>query len=79
MALPQDNIGNVTSMIIIGTDQSGNPVQNTVTSNSIKVSSTATYTQVDTVARALNNLTRNTYVDTNLITVISVEEILAQG
>lgn len=70
-------VGNVTTMKLI-TAVSGAPdVETTLTGKRIMVNPEATYQQVDTLARALAALSRNTYVDTDLITVISVTEQVA--
>lgn len=71
-------VGNVSSMVLKTTDGNGDPVETTITNNRIFVNPNATYQQVDTFARALNGTSRNTYADTDLITVISVNEKLAE-
>lgn len=72
-------VGNVTTMVIKSTDVFGNTYDTTITSQSkrLYVNPNADYQDVDSIARALNNLTNNTYNDTELTTVVSVNEVLA--
>lgn len=71
-------VGNVTSMKLITNDSFGNKAETTITTSRLFVNPSATYENVDTLARALAALSRNNYEDTNLITVISVTEKLAE-
>lgn len=72
-----DPIGKVKSVILNTTDQLGNKYTTTI-SRGFGVNSAATFGQVDESARALTALTTNNYVDTTLITEISVNEYLAE-
>ena len=72
------NVGNVNSMKILSTDSLGNKAETTINTSRLFVNPAATYQQVDAFARALMGTSTNTYNDTNLITVISVNEILAE-
>lgn len=71
-------VGNVNSMQIKSTDSFGEDAVTTITNKRLFVNPSATYQQVDTLARALMGLSNNTYNDTDLITVISVNEKLAE-
>lgn len=71
-------VGKVSSMVLKSTDNLGEDTETTITNKAVTVNEDATYEQVDAVARALMALSRNTYVDTDLITVISVNEKLAE-
>lgn len=71
-----DPIGKVKSIILNTADQIGGKY-NTTISRGFTVNSDATFGQVDTSARALTALTTNNYVDTTLITEVSVNEYLA--
>lgn len=71
-------VGNVTSMKILSSDTLGNDAETTINTSRLFVNPNATYEQVDTFARALMGTSTNTYNDTNLITVISVNEVLAE-
>lgn len=73
-----DAVGNVTSMKILSRDALGNDAETTINTSRLFVNPSATYQQVDTFARALMGTSTNTYNDTNLITVISVNEVLAE-
>lgn len=68
-------VGNVTEMIL----QTQDALQNydeTKINKKFYINPNATYQQVDTAARALVLLSRNTYVDTILVTKVSVNEKL---
>ena len=69
-------IGNVTQIVIKTTDTYGHDVENKLNKN-FMVNSDATYTNVDTAARALVAMSSDTYSDTICITNISVNEVLA--
>ena len=71
-------VGKVSSMVLKSTDNLGEDTETTITNKAVTVNENATYEQVDTIARALMALSRNTYADTDLITVISVNEKLAE-
>ena len=71
-------VGNVTSMKLKTEDVNENITETTITSTKAFVSPIATYSQVDTFARALAGLSTNTYKDTILVTEVSVEEELAE-
>ena len=71
-------VGNVTSMVLKSTDSLGEALETTITNKRLFINPNTNYTDVDTLARLLNNLTTNTYADTDLITVISVNEKLAE-
>lgn len=70
-------VGNVDSMKLKMKDQLGNDIVTTLTNTRLFVNPHATYQDADTFARALQGLTKNTYQDTDLITIISVNEKLA--
>lgn len=65
----------VRSYIIKSTDQLGNAYQKTFTN----ANPAATDAQIDTFARAVNNLSTNTYVDTIKVETESVNEALAEA
>lgn len=67
-------IGNVTAMNIKSSDSYGEKYERKVWG---KLNPSATYQQVNDVARALNGLTTHSYDDTILVTEKSVEEELA--
>lgn len=69
-------VGNVSSMQIKSTDNLGKEYQTTISNKRIFVNPAATYEQVNTLSRALISLSTNNYVDTDLITVVSVNEQL---
>lgn len=71
-------VGNVSSMKLKTTDSGGNPIETTITNSRLFVNPNTTYQAVDTFARSLAAMSRNTYADTNLITVVSVNEKLAE-
>lgn len=71
-------VGNVSSMKLKTTDNGGNLIETTITTSRLFVNPNATYENVDTLARALAGLSRNTYDDTDLITIISVNEKMAE-
>ena len=71
-------VGKVSSMVLKSTDNLGEDTETTITNKAVTVNENATYEQVDAIARALMALSRNTYADTDLITVISVNEKLAE-
>ena len=71
-------VGNVSSMVLKSTDNAGEALETTITNKRLFINPNANYTDVDTLARLLNGLTTNTYDDTDLITVISVNEKLAE-
>lgn len=61
-------------LIIVTTDTAtGEQVQTNIP---YEVSTEATYEQIDTVARQLVSLIRNTYVDTYAVNTVSVNEQL---
>lgn len=70
-------IGSIQTYIILSQDALGNEFQTNI-SKSFTINSAATYQQVDQASRALTGLTTNTYRDTELITVVSVNEKLAE-
>ena len=69
-------IGNVTQIVIKTTNTLGQDVENKLNKN-FMVNSDATYSNVDTAARALVAMSSDTYSDTICITNISVNEVLA--
>lgn len=71
------SIGNIQTYLILSQDALGNKFQTNI-SKGFTINSAATYQQVDQASRALNGLTTNTYQDTQLITVVSVNEKLAE-
>lgn len=73
-----DYIGNVTAMKLKTADSFGNLKETQINNGRLFVNPTATYQQVDTFARALANLSTDSYNDTDLITVISVTEQVAE-
>lgn len=70
-------IGNVTTIYLKTYDQLDNQYQTNI-SKGFEVNPEATFQQVDTAARGINSLTRNTYDDTILITEVSVNEVMAE-
>ena len=70
-------VGNVTDLVLKTTDNLSNNYETTITTKKLGVNMMATYQQVDTFSRQLAALTTNTYNDTDLITVVSVNEVLA--
>lgn len=73
-----DFIGTVTAMKLKTIDTIGNEKETQINNGRLFVNPTATYQQVDTFARALANLSTDSYNDTDLITVISVTEQVAE-
>lgn len=70
-------IGNVQTIYLISLNQMGEEYETNI-SKGFTVNGAATYRQIDTASRALNALTTNTYSDTNLITSVSVNEVLME-
>lgn len=70
-------IGNVTTYYLETTDALGNNVETNI-SKGFTVNANATYADVDETSRALTNLSRDSYVDTILVTKISVNEVMAE-
>lgn len=70
-------IGNVQTMYLNTVDNLGNIYQTNI-SKGFSVNPAATYRQVDTASRAINSLMTNNYMDTILITSVSVNEVLAE-
>jgi len=70
-------IGQVETVYINSTD-SFEEVYETNVSKGMRVNPYATYQQVDTAARAIAGLTKNTYNDTILVTKISVNEVMSE-
>lgn len=70
-------IGQVETVYINSTD-SFEEVHETNVSKGMRVNPYATYQQVDTAARAIAGLTKNTYDDTILVTKISVNEVMSE-
>ena len=62
------------SLLVKSVDQLGNTYQKTIT----HANPASTNTQIDTFARAYNNLGTNTYVDTMKVDVESVNEALEE-
>ena len=62
------------SLLVKSVDNLGNNYQKTIT----HVNPASTNTQIDTFARAYNNLGTNTYVDTMKVDVESVNEALEE-
>lgn len=73
-----DTIGQVQTLILQSDDNIGNHYDTNINGRNMSVNHNATYQQVDTALRALNGLTTNVYVDTQLITAISVNEKMAE-
>ncbi len=71
-----DFIGNVTTIYLKTTDTLENTYETNI-SKGFAVNPAATYAQVDTAVRALNQLTTNTYDDTTLVTAVSLNEVMA--
>lgn len=69
-------IGKVDKLIIIGND--GIEETETALSNKFKFNENSTYGEIDTVSRSINSLSNNTYIDTTLVTNISVNEKIAE-
>lgn len=70
-----DSIGNVTTIYLKTTDALDNTYETNI-SKGFAVNPAATYAQVDTAVRALNQLTTNTYDDTTLITEVSLNAVM---
>lgn len=62
------------SLLVKSVDQLGNNYQKTIT----HVNPASTNQQIDTFARAFNNLGTNTYVDTVKVETTSINEALAE-
>lgn len=73
-----DTIGNVTTIYLNSKDNLQNEYKTNITGKNFTVNQSATYQQVDTMSRALNNLTNNIYDDTILVTEISVTEKIVE-
>lgn len=73
-----DSIGQVQTIYLQSDDNIGNHYDTNINGRNMTVNYNATYQQVDSAMRALNGLTTNTYVDTQLITAISVNEKMAE-
>ena len=69
-------IGNVTTYYLETTDALGNNIETNI-SKGFVVNANATYADVDTTSRALNSLSKDTYVDTILVTKISVNDVMS--
>lgn len=70
-------IGNVETMYLISNDSYDNRYETNI-SKGFTINQNATYQQIDTANRALTGLIKNSYEDTQLITRISVTEVLAE-
>lgn len=73
-----DTIGQVQSIILQSDDNIGTHYDTNINGRNMTVNYNATYQQVDAAMRALNGLTTNVYVDTSLITAISVNEKMVE-
>lgn len=73
-----DSIGQVQTIYLQSVDNIGNQYDTNINGRNMTVNYNANYQQVDAAMRALNGLTTNTYVDTKLITAISVNEKMAE-
>ncbi len=62
---------------MISLDQLGNKIETNLNKNFGRTQ-IATYEQINTIARALNNLTTNTYNDSLVVMTKSVNEALAE-
>lgn len=62
---------------MISLDQMGNKIETNLNKNFGRTK-IATYEQINTIARALNNLTTNTYNDSLVVMTKSVNEALAE-
>ncbi len=71
-----DPIGNVNAIYLKSVDQLGNEYQTNITGKNFTVKPNATYRQVDAAMRSLRNIITNNYVDTVLITAVSVNEVM---
>lgn len=72
-----DPVGTVDKYIIQSKDDDGTEYTTTL-SNKIQINPEATYQQIDTASRALNQLSTNNYYDTILVTNVSVTEQVAE-
>jgi len=72
-----DTIGQVQTIYLQTVDNLRNTYETNVSSK-FAIKPTATYGDVNGALRSLNNLTTNTYIDTKLITMISVNEEVAE-
>lgn len=73
-----DSIGQVQTIYLQSVDNIGTQYETNINGRNMTVNYNANYQQVDAAMRALNGLTTNTYVDTKLITSISVNEKMAE-
>lgn len=73
-----DSIGQVQAIYLQSVDNIGTQYDTNINGRNMTVNYNANYQQVDAAMRALNGLTTNTYVDTKLITSISVNEKMAE-
>lgn len=73
-----DSIGQVQAIYLQSVDNIGTQYETNINGRNMTVNYNANYQQVDSAMRALNALTTNTYVDTKLITSISVNEKMAE-
>lgn len=73
-----DTIGVVQTIYLKSVDNIGNQYETNINGRNMTVNYNANYQQVDAAMRALNGLTTNTYVDTNLIAVVSVNEKMVE-
>lgn len=69
-------IGQIQTYYILSKNQAQEDVQTNI-SKGFTVNPATTYSQIDAASRALTSLTTNVYYDTQLITIISVNEVLA--
>lgn len=71
-------IGDVQEMLLGSFDQLGKFHDTKISISGLKINPEKTYQEIDTAQRALCGLTSHTYVDTHLITNVSVNEVLAE-
>lgn len=67
-------VGNVTQMNLVTSDNLGNKTETPITNKNLHIRPTANYQQVDDFAQRLAGLSSRTYEDTNLLTIISVQQ-----
>lgn len=70
-------IGTVETVYLITADTLGKQYETNI-SKGLVINALATYQTVDTACRALAALSTNTYEDTNLITRVSVNDVIAE-
>lgn len=73
-----DTVGQVQAIYLNSVDNLGTQYETNINGRSTTVNPNATYEAMNDAMRVLNSLTTNTYIDTKLITAISVNEKIAE-